>query len=129
MTGDRARDEGYDDFLDAVDAGDGYYLECGNGHGWLPPRRICPDCGDREFTETRLPDTGTIQVASTVHVAAPQFTDDVPYAICLAAFGPVTLTGQLRGVAPENVDRGDAVAPTVVDSETTGERLLAFEPV
>ena len=45
---DAARDGAYDDFLDAIEAGEGYYLECENGHGWLPPRRVCPECGSRE---------------------------------------------------------------------------------
>lgn len=129
MSMDRARDEGYDDLLDAVADGAGYYLSCPNGHGWLPPRRICPACRAREFTEEPLPDTGEIQVASTVTVAAPQFSDDVPYVVALARFGPVTLTGQVRTTDVDAVERGLIVEPTVLESETTGERLLGFVPV
>src|SRR6056297_1929720 len=39
MTDTDYHDEGYDDWLDAIEDGDGYYLECENGHGSLPPRR------------------------------------------------------------------------------------------
>ncbi|MFB6103842.1 MAG: Zn-ribbon domain-containing OB-fold protein [Halobacteriaceae archaeon] len=129
MTEDTARDAGYDDFLDAVAADAGYYLACPNDHGWLPPRRVCPTCGATDFTERSLPDTGTVTAASTVHVAAPQFVDDVPYAVALAEFGPVELTGQVRGMDPDAVDPGLSVTAVVVESETTGDRLLGFEPV
>jgi len=129
MTEDTARDEGYDDFLDAVADGDGYYLACPNGHGWLPPRRVCPECGAREFSDRPLSATGTVTAVSTVHVAAPQFADDTPYAVALAEFGPVVLTGQLPSHAPEDVTPGLTVAPTVLESDTTGDRLLGFDPV
>lgn len=128
MSGDRARDAGYDDFLDAVTTGDGYYLRCSNDHGWLPPRRVCPMCGDRTLRETPLPAEGTILVTSTVHVTTPQFSDDAPYVVALAEFGPVTLTGQLREVDNDDVERGMAVEPTVVRSATTDDRLLGFTP-
>lgn len=129
MTQDTARNAGYDDFLDAIATGDGYYLECANGHGWLPPRQVCPTCSTREFTRESLPDKGVIKAASTVYVAAPQFSDDTPYTVVLATFGPVTLTGQLSGVSPEDIEAGLTVEPTVVESQTTGDRLLGFTPV
>lgn len=128
MSDAQARDGGYDDFLDAVADGAGYYLACPNDHGWLPPRRVCPACGARELTETSLPATGEVRVASTVHVTAPQFSADAPYVVALAAFGPVTLTGQLRGVDPDAVEAGMTVEPTVLSSATTGDRLLGFTP-
>lgn len=129
MSDERARDGGYDDFLDAVGAGEGYYLACPNGHGWLPPRRVCPECGAREFSEASLPATGEVTVTSTVHVTAPQFVEDAPYVVALASFGPVTLTGQLRDVDADEDLVGVSVEPTIVWSATTGDRLLGFQPV
>lgn len=129
MTDAPARDAGYDDLLDAIADNAGYYLACSNDHAWLPPRRVCPTCGDQNFTEEPLPETGTVVVASTVHISPPQFSDDVPYVVALADFGPVTLTGQLPDIDPETVDRGLAVEPTIHTSETTGDRLLGFNPV
>jgi len=125
---ERARDGAYDDLLDAIEDGEGYYLECGNGHGWLPPRRICPDCGSRDLTEEPLPDAGEIETYTVIQVAAPNFAEDTPYVTALADFGPVRVTGMMNDVDPETVDTGDVVGLTVGERVTTGDRMLAFEP-
>jgi len=125
---DRARDGGYDDWLDAIEAGEPYYVECPEGHGWLPPRRVCPTCQSRELTTASLPDSGEITSFSTVYVATPQFEDDAPYVTTLASFGPVTITGILRGVDPETVELGDVVGISVEERTTTGDRLVVFRP-
>lgn len=125
---ERARDAGYDDLLDALEDGEGYYLECASGHGWLPPRATCPTCGSRDLGRCPLPATGEVVAHTTVHVAAPAFAEDTPYVVALVDVGPVTLTGQVRGLDPEAVTAGTTVAPTVVESETADERLLGFEP-
>jgi uncharacterized OB-fold protein len=75
---DKARDGQYDDLLDAIADGEGYYVECANGHGWLPPRRVCPECGSRELAETPLPGSGEVATYTTVSVATPQFSADTP---------------------------------------------------
>ena len=120
------RDAGYDDFLDALAAGEGYYLECENGHGSLPPRRVCPHCGSRELVETALSEVGEIDSYTVVHVAAPSFADDAPYAVAVADFGGVRLTGQIQSDL-DAVENGRTVAAHVGESETTGDRLLTFE--
>jgi hypothetical protein len=124
---ERARDGAYDDLLDAIADGEGYYLECENGHGWLPPRRVCPDCGGRDLTEEPLPDSGEIETYTVIQVAAPNFADDAPYVTALADFGPVRITGMMNDVDPERVDTGDVVGVTVGERVTTGERMIAFE--
>ncbi len=123
---DEVRDAGYDDWLDAVAAGEGYYLECPNGHGSLPPRHACPHCGARDLASEPLPETGEIEVHTVVHVATPGFVHDAPYATALADFGPVRLTGVVRGVEPADVENGATVEAEVGESETTGERLLVL---
>lgn len=122
------RDDGYDDLLDAVDAGEGFYLSCENGHGYLPPRRVCPDCGSTELEETPLAESGEVVTRTIVHVPPPRFEDDAPYATVVAEFGPVAVTGIVldAGTAPEV---GDAVRPVVRTSATREDRLLAFESV
>lgn len=120
------RNEGYDDWLDAIEADEGYYLECPNGHGSLPPRRVCPHCGERELAEESLPAEGTVATHTEVHVATPQLVDDTPYVTAIAAFGPVRLTGMLRGVDHDAVEAGITVVPTVETTETTDERVLVF---
>lgn len=120
------RSEGYDDWLDAIEANDGYYLECPNGHGSLPPRRVCPHCGELDLSEEPLPADGTVVTHTEVHVATPQLADDTPYVTAIAAFGPVRLTGMLRGVDHDTVETGITVVPSVEATETTGERVLVF---
>ena len=124
------RDEGYDEFLDALAAEDmdGYYLECPNGHGSLPPRRACPHCGETALEETPLPDDGRVVTYTVVHVPTPQFEADAPYVTAIADFGSVRLTGIVRGIDPDTVETGLTVWPTVEETETTGRRLLVFRP-
>jgi uncharacterized OB-fold protein len=123
---DRVRDAGYDDFLDAVEAGEPYYLESPSGNGWLPPREVDPETGERGLEEEPLPTTGEVLTSTVTNVAGPSFADDAPYVVAVAQFGPVRITGQLQGV--EELDVGDDVELSVGENETEGERVLRFEP-
>jgi len=122
------RDEGYDDFIDAVADGEGYYLECPNGHGSLPPRWACPDCGSQALAEEPLPEAGEIETYTVVTVATPQFADDAPYVTAVVDFGPVAITGLVRGADPEDVETGRVVGIDVGETVTTGDRAVVFEP-
>lgn len=123
-----ARNEGYDDFLDAIEEGEPYYLEGPEGHGSLPPKRIDPATGSQELTEKPLPDTGEIETYTQTHVAAPDFADDAPFVVAVVDFGPVSVTGQIRGMEPGDVEAGQEVTIGVDRTETTDERLVIFEP-
>lgn len=125
---ERARDGAYDDLLDGIEDGQGQYLECANGHGWLPPRRICPECGSRDLTETDLPESGEVVSWTEITVAAPRFADDAPYITALANFGPVQITGMLRDVDAEDVEVGMPVGIDVGERVTTGDRAIVFRP-
>ncbi|MFC7057453.1 hypothetical protein [Halovenus salina] len=46
---DDARDDGYDDFLDAVEEGEPYYLESPSGNGWLPHGPSTPKPAKRSY--------------------------------------------------------------------------------
>ena len=122
----------YDDWLDAIAAGEGFYLESPDGTGSLPPRRRCPETGSEDLTRQSLPETGTIDTMTVVHVAAPGFADDTPYVSAIASFGPVRLTGIVRGVDPESVGDGSLVGERVTldieHRETTDDRLVVFRP-
>ena len=122
------RDDGYDDFLDAVADGEGFYLECENGHGSLPPRWVCPHCGAADLEERPLPESGTVETHTTVHVAAPEFADDAPYGTAVADFGAVRLTGQVRDADVDSVETGTEVTADVAETATTGERVLVLRP-
>lgn len=125
---DEIRHAGYTDFIEALAAGEPYYLESPSGNGWLPPRRMDPETGERDFEKVPLPDTGEILTTTTTHVAGPSFADDVPYVVAIADFGPVRLTGQLHGNDSDDVEIGDVVTVGVGTNEN-GERLVVFERV
>jgi uncharacterized OB-fold protein len=122
------RDAGFDDFLDAVADGDPYYLETDDGDAHLPPMPYDPATGEAGPAERPLPEAGEILTHTTTHIAAPQFEDDAPYVTAVAAFGPVNVTGQVRGIDHESVESGQAVTLGVERSNTRDERVLVFYP-
>ncbi|ELY59621.1 Zn-ribbon domain-containing OB-fold protein [Natronolimnohabitans innermongolicus] len=128
-TESETRDAGFDEWLDAAEEDDAYFLECPEGHGSLPPRRVCPDCGATDLEEVPLPDTGEIRTFTVTHVPTPAFEEDAPYATAVASFGSVRITGQIVGIDLERVETGLEVEIEVTVSETTGERVLSFTPV
>lgn len=119
-----ARDGAFDDWLDAVAAEEGYYLACEAGHGWLPPRRVCHACGG-DLHEEPLPETGTVDSFTVVHVPTPAFAEEAPYATVIASFGPVRVTGICR--AFEDLATGETVTLTVGERAGDGDRLVLFE--
>jgi len=131
MTADSKADTDHDNWLDSLGAGEGYALVCPHGHGSLPPRRVCPECGSTSLSREPLPDTGPIETFSVVHVPSPGFADDAPYLNAIVDFGPVRLTGVVRGVAAESdaVEIGEPVTVTVEERATDGEPLIVFRPV
>ncbi len=124
MSDDHPGDAGYDDWLDALEAGEPTYLECPEGHGSLPPRRVCPTCGATELTEKPLPETGELETVTVTRIPTPAFADDAPYAVGIARFGPVRLTGHVIGIDLEEIEPGLTVIPECGESVTTGDRLI-----
>ena len=134
-------DRSHGEWLDALADGDGFALVCPNGHGSLPPRRVCPECGSADLSREPLRETGTVETYSVVHVPSPRFADDAPYATAVADFGPTRLTGIVRGGdaerdggdadgdgrdATQAVAIGDAVTVDVGERATDGDRLVVF---
>lgn len=126
---EETRNEGFDDFLDAVEQDEPYYLEGPEGDGWLPPRRIDPATGSQELTEQPLPDTGELVTFTNTHVASPEFADDAPFIVAIAEFGPVKVTGQLRDAVSDEIEIGQTVELAIDTSESKDNRLLVFDPV
>jgi len=116
---EQIRDEGYDDFMDAIEDGEPYYVECENGHASLPPRRLCPECASEDLHEQPLAETGELLTYNVTHVPTPAFADDVPFVLGIAEFGDVRLTGQIRA-EKEDVEVGDTVTIGTDESETDG---------
>ncbi|MEZ3164222.1 OB-fold domain-containing protein [Halorubrum sp. RMP-47] len=127
-----APDRDHAEWLDALADGEGFALVCPRGHGSLPPRRVCPECGSPDLSREALDETGTVETYSVVHVPSPRFADDAPYATAVVDFGPARLTGIVRGGDETDgrpaVAVGDAVVVAVGERATDGERLVVFRP-
>jgi uncharacterized OB-fold protein len=108
------REDGYDDLLDALADGDGYYYACPAAHGSFPPQQVCPTCGDDELTTEPLADTGTVVTFTEIAVPSPSFSGQTPVVV-IADFGPVRLTGRFVDDS-DRLEVGSAVAPTVASS-------------
>ncbi|QZP37293.1 Zn-ribbon domain-containing OB-fold protein [Halobaculum magnesiiphilum] len=124
---DAPADTGYDEWADALAEG-GYYIECANGHGNLPPRRVCPDCGSTDLSEEPLPDVGAVATFSEVHVAPSGFGEEPPYVTAVVDFGPVRVTGIVRELSADEIEIGTAVRPDVEHNDATDKRLVVFRP-
>ncbi|UIP00787.1 OB-fold domain-containing protein [Halobaculum sp. CBA1158] len=124
---DAPADTGFDDWVESLADG-GRFLECANGHGSLPPRRVCPECGSTDLSEASLPDTGEVATFSEIHVAPSGFGEDPPYVTAVVDFGPVRLTGVVRGLSADEVAIGTRVRPDAERNEATGNRLVVFRP-
>ena len=123
------RDSGFDEWLDAAEAAEPYYLSCPKGHGSLPPRRRCPECGAGDLTERPLDATGTLETFTVTHVPTPSFEEDAPYAAGIADFGPVRVTGQVVDVDLESIEAGLPVTIGVERSSTTEDRVIVLRAV
>jgi uncharacterized OB-fold protein len=119
---------GYDEWADALAEG-GYFIECADGHGSLPPRRVCPVCGSTDLSEESLPADGEIATFSQIHVAPSGFGEEPPYVTAVVDFGPVRLTGIVRELSADDVVIGTAVRPDVEENGATGNRLVVFRPM
>ena len=118
----------HDEFCEAIEAEDPFYLACPDGHGSVPPRGVCPQCGAESLTTRPLPDTGRIRAATVVHVATSAFADSVPYVTAIAEFGPVSLTGVVAETTPEAVEHGMEVTVGIERADGRQRPTLVFEP-
>lgn len=119
----------FDAFVNALADGNGFYFECVNGHAFLPPRRVCPDCGESAFERRSLPGRGELESYTTIRVPAPQFEADAPYVLAVASIGPISLTGRLESVDPDGdeIEIGLPVSVNVRENDD-GDPLVVFEP-
>jgi len=73
----------------------------------VPPRPVCPSCYGTDMEWVELKGEGTVESFTVIHVAPPQFADEVPYVVALVKLDEgVKLPGRLTGVRPEEVKVG-----------------------
>ncbi len=76
----------------------------------FPPRLVCPECGGRAFEDYILKDTGKILTFTTIEVAPPQFSDQVPYTIGVVELDDgARITAQIADGEPEKIKIGSKV--------------------
>jgi len=76
----------------------------------FPPRRVCPECGGREFAPMRLKETGTIATYTIIHVAPDQFAVETPYAVGIVDMDDgVKLMCQITDCTPDELEIGRKV--------------------
>ena len=71
--------------------------KCTNcGYVAFPPRLVCPQCGNRAFTKTKLAETGKLLTFTIIRVPPDPFEDQAPYAVGIAELADgVKLTAQV----------------------------------
>jgi uncharacterized OB-fold protein len=76
----------------------------------FPPRRVCGNCGSREFKLEKLSDYGKILTYTTVRVAPKDFENQVPYSVAIVETdNGARLTTQVVDCKPEDLEIGKRV--------------------
>jgi len=78
---------------------------CGAMH--FPPRRICDQCGGRDFRRQPMSETGKVVTYTVIRTAPPGFANQVPYVVAVLEMDDGTrLMAQVADVAPNEVRIG-----------------------
>jgi uncharacterized OB-fold protein len=73
----------------------------------VPPRSLCPHCGNNDMNWTELPNKGKLVTYTVIHVSPAQFQELSPYAVGIVEFTEgVRLPGMIRNVKLENLKIG-----------------------
>lgn len=88
-----------------------YRLEAGEcdkcGYVAFPPRLVCPKCGSREFTATKMSGEGELLTYTVIHVGPSAFADQTPYALGIVKLdNGANMTAQLADVDLDNIEVG-----------------------
>ena len=95
----------------------------------LPPRPICPECGDRDLEWIELKGTGTVQAYTVIHVPLTRMRDRCPYACGVVKLdsGP-SITGLILDVPEgEKLKVGKKVKAEFIKEEE--QTTLCFRPL
>ncbi len=77
---------------------------------FFPPRRVCSQCGAREFEKTQLPQEGKVETFTVIRVAPTGFSDEAPYAVGIVSLpGEIKVMAQIVDCDPGRLTIGDRV--------------------
>ena len=98
-------------------------VRCGKcGELAIPPKELCPACGERAWQPVPLAGEGTIASFTVIRVAPRAFAADAPYAIAVVKLKEgVSLLGRIVDVPLEKLAIGLPVRfrPLVRDAQTS----------
>ncbi|MXW50482.1 MAG: Zn-ribbon domain-containing OB-fold protein [Gammaproteobacteria bacterium] len=105
-------------FRQGLEAGKFMTTACAScGALTFPPKQHCPDCWSDDMNWTELSGQGILYARTTIHAAATQFRDEVPFSV-----GIVDLEEGVRLVAgliddPDRIKNGDAIRLVILSYE------------
>ena len=98
-------------------------VRCGKcGELAIPPKELCPACGERAWQPVPLAGEGTIASFTVIRVAPRAYAADVPYAIAAVKLKEgVSLLGRIVDIPLEKLAIGLPVRfrPLVKDDQTS----------
>lgn len=82
--------------------------KCGRVH--FPPRKVCVQCGAREFAKVDLPPRGKVVTFTTIWIPPAQFDKQKPYVVAIVELeNGLRLTCQVAEAPPDKVEIGTEV--------------------
>ena len=110
-------------FFERARAGELTGVRCGKcGALAIPPKELCPECGERAWAPVSLAGAGTIASYTVIRVAPRAYTADVPYAVAVVTLTEgVSLLGRVVDIPLEQLAIGLPVRfrPLVKGAETS----------
>jgi uncharacterized OB-fold protein len=117
------------DFFAQVRAGQLIAIKCDNcGALAIPPRQLCPACGQRKWSQVRLSGEGVIASFTVIRIAPRAHAGESPYAIAAVKLPEgVSILGRVVDIPFERLAVGLKVRfrPLVVKDQTA----IGFGPV
>lgn len=117
------------DFFAQARAGQLIGIKCGScGALAIPPRQLCPECGQRKWSQIPLAGDGVIASFTVIRIAPRGHTGESPYAIAAVRLAEgVSLLGRVVDIPFERLAVGLKVRfrPLVVQEQTA----IGFGPV
>jgi uncharacterized OB-fold protein len=110
-------------FFERARAGQLTGVRCGKcGELAIPPRELCPACGERAWEPVPLAGEGTIASFTVIRVAPRAWAADAPYAVAVVRLNEgVSLLGRIVDIPLEKLAVGLPVRfrPLVRDDQTS----------
>lgn len=105
-------------FGQGLDAGKFMTTRCAAcGKLTFPPKQHCPDCWSDDINWTELSGQGILYARTTIHAAATQFCDEVPFSVGIVDLeeGVRLVTGLIDD--PDRIKNDDAIRLVILSYE------------